>query len=713
MAMKKDIDEIHGLFKTYSNNRDTWATHAQEDREFRYGKQWTAEQRARLEARGQAPIVVNRIHPAVEAAKAMLTTNKPSFRVSPREDSDNQTAQAVNGMLEYIWHISDGDQVLRNVIDDYYVTGMGCLLTYQDPLKDSGKGDICLRDIDPLNVYIDPNSRDRGCEDAENIIISRLFTKDQAKKLYPMYKNAIKNASTDNFTSDMPQTTREDDGEAIFPEDTETQTRTTFGEGDEYIRGYERYRKVHKELHRIHETWNGREELIDDEAFQVYISKPAWIINGQIVTSPQLANQVMEQLNQQYGQIATQAKMTGQQIPQPPQVQEVTHLDLLKQGAIKDVVVTVKRVEMCVVMGDKYLYKRTLPTEFYPIVFFMNMHTRTPYPISDVRMVKGLQEYINKTRSLIIAHATTSTNLKVLIPSGSVDMKEFEEKWAQPGVGIEVDFDMGQPIIAQPAPLPNELYTNEKNAATDIDHALGLYEMMMGNSQAAPHTYKATISLDEFGQRKMKSKLSDIEFGLRKTGLVVIDLMQQLYTEEKVVRILKPNNTVSEYMVNKRMVDDKGNARILNDISMGKYDVVVVTGSTLPTNRYAQLEMYMESFKNGIIDRIEVLKKTEVFDMEGVLQRTDEIGKLQQQLQGAQETIKKLQGDLQTREREAYHAKQKAELEKFKASLDGTSTKAKAAGTVFEKRLDDALGQIKKEVRDASKPEKGSTSSKS
>ena len=60
-------------------------------------------------------------------------------------------------------------------------------------------------------------------------------------------------------------------------------------------------------------------------------------------------------------------------------------------------------------------------------------------------MVKGLQDYINKTRSLIISH-TTSTNMKVLVPSGSVDMKEFEEKWAQPGVGIEVDFDMGQPV---------------------------------------------------------------------------------------------------------------------------------------------------------------------------------------------------------------------------------------------------------------------------
>ena len=85
--------------------------------------------------------------------------------------------------------------------------------------------------------------------------------------------------------------------------------------------------------------------------------------------------------------------------------------------------------------------------------------------------------------------------------------------------------------------------------------------------------------------------------------------------------------------------------------------------------------------------------------------RTDIIAKLQQQMQAAQETIKDLQGDLQTREREAYHAKQQAKLAKFDASLDKTTNKAQAAGTVFEKRLDDAMGQIQGEVRQASKPE--------
>ena len=189
------VDKTHSLWRTYSNKRELWAQQAQEDAEFRLGRQWTAEQQRVLLERGQAPLVVNRIHPAVEAAKALLTSGKPQFRVSPREDSDNKIAQVFNGLLEYMWYISDGTQALRNTIDDYYTMGLGAMMVYIDPLKDFGRGEVCLKDIDPLDVYIDPNARDRLCDDAENIIVSRLFTKEQAMRMYPQYENAIKRLS--------------------------------------------------------------------------------------------------------------------------------------------------------------------------------------------------------------------------------------------------------------------------------------------------------------------------------------------------------------------------------------------------------------------------------------------------------------------------------------------------------------------------------------
>ena len=705
---KSIVDETIDLFKTYSEKRETWAQHVQEDREFRFGKQWTKEQTDKLLARGQAPIVVNRIHPAVESAKALITTNRPSFRVSPREDSDNQTAQAINGLLEYIWQISDGGARLRTIVDDYYVAGLGWMLVYQDPMADMGKGEVKLRDVDPLDVYPDPNARERNLDDAENIIISRLFTKKQAIRMEPMYSKKIKKASSDQ-DSDRPVTEGVDGGATSWPEETNTTTNITFGDGDEYVRGYERYNKFLTEQYRVFEKFSGLEDLLEKKAMAEYMKKPAWVINGQVIAEPTKAknmiNQLMQQYQQsimQYQQMAMQAQQYGQQPQQPPekpQIQQITYKELIDQDQIDIIEIPIWRIKQTVVMGDKLLYQRVMPTEFYPIVAFMNLHTRTPFPVSDVRMVKDLQKYINKIRSLIIAHATTSTNTKILVPEGSVDMTDFEEKWAQPGVAIQYDPTDGPPVPIQPLPMPNELYKNELDAKADIDHELGLYEMMMGNTAAAPDTYKATISLDEFGQRKIRSKLADIESGLRRAGQVAISLMQQLYTTQKIIQLIQPNSSMTEYAINKGLYDDKSNViDTLNNITKGKYDVIVVSGSTLPTNRYAQLEVYMNAYEKGIIDRVEVLKKTEVFDMEGVLQRTDENTQLKQQLQEIQENVKDLQGDLQTRERDIFHTKQQLEVEKFKNTLGKISNKAQAAETVYSQRLSDSQRDVDKEV---------------
>ena len=710
------VNETIDIYTRYSKKRDTWAVEAKEDREFRLGKQWTTQQADVLKKRGQAPIVVNRIHPAVETAKAMITANRPSFRVAPREDSDKKVANVMSALLSYMYDLSDGRSVIRKVVDDYYVMGLGFMQVYQDPMMDMGKGEVCIHDLDPLDVYVDPNSQHKFFDDAENIIVSRLFTKDQAKKLYPMYKKDIEDANSEQDYN-APETGRDFDGKVHFPEDVGTLDNTN------YVRGYERYFKKHIPEFRVFEKFSNKEDVLNDEQYMDYVQKPAFLIEGRIITDPQRAQSLVAQLEEMDQMRMAQEKMKMvQQMeqmnleddavipepePRPVSVQEITYGDLIENGAIEVVKVLMCRVHQCVVGGDKLLYKRIMPIEQYPIVPFINIHTRTPYPVGDVRLVKGMQEYINKTRSLIIAHATTSTNTKILVPEGSVDMAEFEQKWAQPGVAIQYDPTDGAPMAVQPSPLPNELYQNEQTAKNDIDHQLGIYEMMAGNTAVAPQTYKATISLDEFGQRKIKSKLADIEAGLTRVAQVAIPLMQELYSTEKVFRVVQPNNSLSEFVLNKKLVDDKTNEiKIINDITIGKYDVVCVAGSTLPTNRYAELEFYKDAYQMGIIDRKEVLKKTEVFDAEGVEERMDSITRLQQALKGAQEEIKKLKGDLQTRDREAINLRKKAEVEKFKSELDRISNKSTAAGTLYEKRLDDVLSTVRKEVSSALKEDK-------
>lgn len=680
------VNETIEIFKYYKDNneRGSWEKHVKEDREFRFGKQWTVEQENELKARGQAPIVVNRIHPAVETAKALLTSKKPGFMISGREDSDNKVGKVFDSLLEYVWDISDGNSQLRTIIDDSYVGSMGYAFAYQDVLADSGRGEVKFMSIDPLDVYVDPRSRNRLFDDAENIIISRLYTKSQARKYKPLFSKLIDDIPAGFDYNEYPTTERTDDAAVVFPEDI---TDGQFGE-DEQIRGYERYQMVFTNKYRVFDKSDGKEQLLNENEMVEYVKQVAWVINGNLFRSQEEANNAINIFIQQ-----------GQQ----PEVEQVTNFDLIKQGVIETITIKSKTVRVICIMGEELLYVRELSPDLdkYPIIPFPSFHTGTPYPTSDVRMVKGLQEYINKIRSLIIAHASTSTNVKLLLPRGSMDVKKLQKQWSKPGAIIEFEPSEGTPIAVPPSQLPAELYHNEQRAMEDINHQFGIYEMMMGDSSSAPQTYKATISLDEFGQRKIRSKLADIETSLKRLGEVLIPLMQQLYTQEKKIRLVQPNNSITEITINHQLVDDKMPElkRIENDIRVGRYDVRVITGSTLPSNKYAELELHMEAYKAGLIDQQEVLKKTDIYDKEGILERTSLVKQLKQMVEQLQEQNKKITGDLQTMEREVMHAKQDAELSKFKAEMKGTTSEVNAAKELYKQRLTDSQREFDKDLQ--------------
>ena len=376
---------------------------------------------------------------------------------------------------------------------------------------------------------------------------------------------------------------------------------------------------------------------------------------------------------------------------------------MIDEGLIEVVPIEETNIKVCLSVGDEYLYSAVLPIDRYPIVPFMNRHNRNPYPMSDVRLVKGLQEYINKIRSLIVAHASSSTNVKLLIPRGSMNKRELEEQWGRAGTAvIEYDPELGQPIVAGPVPLPNELYKNEADAKADIEQILGIYALMQGDQGAAPQTYKGTIALDEFGQRRIRSKKDDIEASLNELAKVIVSMIQYVYTDRKVLRILKANNTQAEIELNQPVYHDITGEFIgkVNDVTIGHYDVICVAGSTLPNNRWARFEYYKELFSMGVIDQTELLKQTDVADMEGVLARSSQMSQLQGALQQAEEKIKDLEGDLQTAHRESLHDRKRVELKEFEVKLAKAEAKAEMAGSLYKARAGDELAKLKEAVSD-------------
>ena len=679
MADKKFPEDVRAkkvkeLYKSWSDARKDWEQGAREDIDFYLGNHWTDAEVDELASRNQSSLSVDRLYSAIEQFKAITTARPPKFRAIAREDSDVKMSHVINTILHYIWEISDGNEMFKQVVHDYAICGIGYFYAYIDKESDYGRGDVKISHLDPFKVYVDPNSRNRYFDDAAGIIVTNILTKQQLLNEYTELNEIPEGVDKDgNPLYDMPLIEYINSGTGFKSEDfpsSNNDDRNSFtpdrvadyddGEQEmEKYRIFHHYDKIKVPYFRVKNIETSQEYIIDFNQLQ------------------NLGKDNKFQAAVEMGQI------------QMTEVQQT-------------------RIRCTHVLGQIVLYQTILNTDKYPVIPSPNIWTNTPYPLSDVSKGKDLQRFINKLTSLITSHAQSSAGLKLLVPQGSIqDMEQLERDWSNPTATIEYDASFGEPHFPSPQPLSQSIITLPKMIEGYIDLNMGIYEMQQGNADAAPRTASATMQLEDFGARRSKSKLRDIEGALKRLGLVVFNLCKEHYDYQKTFRLANPNNDINEATINEQvqMYDNMGNAITdwKNNLQVGQYDITIVGNSTTPTNRWAEHAVYMEAFQMGLIDREEALKKTDIFDREGVLQRMSELQQLQQQLAGAQQQIKELSGDLQTARRESVSARQRTEVEKFKTTLNEQENVTRANTKVAVNKLQHSVKLEEEKLRMANK----------
>ena len=649
---------IREYYRRWTDARKDWETFAREDIDFYLGNHFSPEEADTLQERNQSSMPMDRLYSAIEQFKAIITSKPPKFSAVGREDSDNKMANVWKTLLEYIWDISDGDETFKQAVHDYAVTGLGYFYAYVDKEADYGRGEVKFTHVNPFRVAVDPNSRHRYFDDAAGISVSTILTKFQLLDLYPELsqpvegkeKTLIELIETMDNDEDYPDSTNKYTAQSFTPD--VVKDYDTSQQVDKY-RLIEFYSKVKVPYYRVVNTQTGQTQVLTSEGLQSMLSQ--------------------KEMVQAY-----------------------------EQGFVDFVEVKQTRIKLTAVLGQIILHERILDTDTYPIIPVPNIWTNTPYPMSDVRKNKEFQRFLNKTVSLITSHAQASSGLKLLIPQGSVqDIEELERDWANPNATIEYDPSFGEPHFPSPQPLASSIMQLPQLIEKYIDLNMGIFEMMQGNTEVAPRTSSATMMMEDFGQRRSKSKLRDIEGSLKRLGRVIYNLSKTHYNFEKKIRIVQPNNDLNEYTINKRLYDDKTMTlqAIENDISSGTFDVRIIGNSTMPSNKWGEWQIYMEASQAGLIDRTEALKKTEIFDKEGVLSRTDEVQKLQGMVQQLQEQMKKVSGDLQTAERESVSSRKRTEVEKFKGRMKEIELETKAANKLSVGRLKDTVNLEREKIK--------------
>ena len=695
MAKSKRVDEIRALYNMANNwTRKQWENVNQKGYEFAHDEQLTHDEKAALEDQGMPTFTINRILPVVEMLNFYATDNNPRWQAIGVEGSDSDVASVISDLTDFVWNQSNGSTLYNNAINDSITKGVGYMLVSVDKDADNGMGEVTLQQPEPFDLYVDPKSRDMLFKDASFVMIRKVLPKSHLVKLFPKAKRKIMMASAEDNNNTYTDRPLGDDDQKLFLHNDHNE-QSSFGVDakggmEQLVEFFEVYEKVKISyinlFYRIPPNQAQLKEL--KKQCDVMVKEMASELEVQLMEQErqmQAAVQSGEMLPERYKlEIEKAQKMMADQIAAYQQecmsklqaeaskienqvITEKEYKILMKDPVIANNVVDViqfydTRIKQTCTASDKLIYEYTLPDTIkeYPIVPFHFKWTGTPFPISAVAPLIGKQQEINKAHQIMVHNASLGSSLRWMYEEGSLDAEIWEKYSSAPGALLPIRPGVEKPTPVMPAPLANAFFAIVQEGKGDMEYLAGIYSSMMGDAGGASETYRGMLALDEYGTRRIKQWMhTSIEPALKQLGTMVLAFCQATYTANKRFRLIQPNaiqeGKTSE--INVPIYNDMGEAIGKSmDISAGKYDIRVVSGSTMPVNRWAYLEELKELMKLGVVDDIAVLAETDLKNKENIVKRKSLYAQLQGQVQQLSEAVKDKDGTIETLERQLVQA---------------------------------------------------------
>jgi len=738
MAKKKKADMVRQLFH-YSNNfiREQWQNVNQEGYDFAHDEQLKETELASLREQGMPTFTINRILPVVEMLNYYATANNPRWQAIGVEGSDSAVAAVFSDIADYIWGKSDGDTLYSNAVNDSITKSLGYLMVEIDKDADNGMGEVKISQPEPFDIYVDQKSRDIMFRDASYIMIRKVLPKSHLIKLFPDHKRKIEKASSDeqtNFSYTRRPMGTGDQRTFLYDDDSMDDIGITAeGEQEPLIEFFEVYEKIKvaymnifyrippspEELEAIQQQVQVRmKEMrseMEVELLEQQQQMEQAVAEGKMIPERyELEMQKAQDMMNQQLQVAEQEYMSELQAAQSKIenkiISEKEYKVLLKDKTFAvNLVDAVKfygtRIKQCCLAGDTLLYEYILPENIteYPIVPFHYKWTGTPYPISAVSPLIGKQKEINKSHQIMVHNASLGSSLRWMFEEGSIDAEMWEKYSSAPGALLPVRPGTERPTPVMPAPLSNAFFTVVQEGKADMEYLAGIYSSMQGDTQQQHETFRGMLALDEYGTRRVKQWMKNsIEPALKQLGEVVMQYSQSIYTANKRFRIVQPSALQEdrEVEINIPMFNDMGEAIGKSmDFSSAKFDVRVVSGSTLPVNRWAYLAELKELLQLGVVDDLAVLAETDIKRKDLIAKRKSVYSQLQGQLQQMQEALKDKEGTIETLERQLVQAGIKGkvmqaemEINKQKEEIKGETKDSYRQTEAEQKLLQNVMG---------------------
>jgi len=264
-----------------------------------------------------------------------------------------------------------------------------------------------------------------------------------------------------------------------------------------------------------------------------------------------------------------------------------------------------KKIKWCKVTAMQVLEEGEWAGKYIPIVpvygqstIVQGKHKR----FGLVRMAKDPQRMYNYWSTALTETVALAPKAKWLLAEGQDEGHENE--WSQANIKAmpvlrykQTDIDgrtAPPPIRQSPEPPPTGAMAAMQSMNLDLQAVIGIFDP----SQLPQGIQSGKAIAGQQAQSDMTNMhyYDNLTRSIRQVGRIILDLIPKIYDTERAMRIIGADGKPEIMTINERKMDEQGVNRILNDVTVGEYDVVMDTGPGYNTKRQEASDAMMQLF---------------------------------------------------------------------------------------------------------------------
>lgn len=286
-------------------------------------------------------------------------------------------------------------------------------------------------------------------------------------------------------------------------------------------------------------------------------------------------------------------------------VMQLYQLQQMHGQAVRRRVANSFTIEQSIVTGAEVLSgPNKWPGRYIPIVPVIG----TEIPLERQTVRKGLihdamdaQQLYNYYRSAAAEHIALAPKSPWLVTDAMIG--KHKNDWNtlhssnKPFIRYTPDANAtgqaGKPERVHAPEPPQALWREAEIATDDLKATTGIYDASLG-AQSNETSGVAIKRREAQGDTANFHYQDNLAASIEHTGRIFIDLIPKVYDNQRVVRLMSESGEATTVPINHTIYDDGGQPVMLNDLSVGRFDVRVTIGPSYQTKRLESASAIVE-----------------------------------------------------------------------------------------------------------------------